>query len=74
MLPPAEKYLHCIVLSLSTRGGVIQKREGRKKALRSGRRGRHEFVARDFRGNATLPFSVGSYAQPLQAADIYIAR
>jgi hypothetical protein len=46
-----------------------------EECLRGGRRGRHEFIARNFRGNAHAPVFGGLDTHNFsQAADIHIAR
>src|SRR5882762_11023588 len=71
---PQRKNTSTVLYSVIDTGGSHPKRGREKKALRSSRRGRHEFVARDFRGNAHPAVLGGLDTHNLsQAADIYIA-
>src|ERR1700676_2015405 len=75
MASPSREILPPYCTQLSTRGGSRPKRGRGEKVLCSGRRGRHEFIARDFRGNAHPAVLGGLDTHNLsQAADIYIAR
>src|SRR6267143_1122216 len=75
MASPSGKIPPLYCTQVSTRWGSRPKRGRREKVLRSGRRGRHEFVARDFRGNAHPAVLGGLDTHNLsQAPDIYIAR
>src|ERR1700694_31870 len=75
MASPSRKIPPLYCTQLSTRWGSRPERGKEEKVLRSGRRGRHEFIARDFRGNAHPPVLGGLDAHNLaQAANIYIAR
>src|SRR6266852_592214 len=72
MASPSRKRFHRIVLSCCRERGVTQKVG--EEILRGGRRRRHEFIARDFRGNAHPAVLSGFDTHNLsQAADIYIA-
>src|SRR6267378_4510562 len=72
---PQRKNTSTVLYSVIDTRGSHPKTGREKKALRSGRRGRHEFVARDFRGNAHPAVLGGLDTHNLsQAADIYIAR
>src|SRR5258708_6661465 len=73
MASPSRKTFHSIVLSCRRKRGVTRKVG--EEVLRGGRRGRHEFIARDFRGNAHPAVLSGLDTHNLsQAADIYVAR
>src|SRR5260370_12387366 len=75
MASPSRKTFHRIVLSCRRKRGVTRKRGGEEKVLRGRRGSRHEFMARDFRGNAHPAVLSGLDTHNLsQAADIYVAR
>src|SRR5260370_6088044 len=75
MASPSRKTFHRIVLSCRRKRGVTRKRGGEEKVLRGRRGSRHEFIARDFRGNAHPAVLSGLDTHNLsQAADIYVAR
>src|SRR5258705_13640191 len=72
MASPSGRVLHAIVLSCGREQELSEKRG---KILCSRRRGRHEFIASDFRGNAHSAVLGGLDTHNLsQAADVYIAR
>src|SRR5882762_7726120 len=71
---PQRKNSSTVLYSVIDTGGSHPKRGREKKALRSSRRGRHELIARDFRGNAHPAVLGGLHLNNhTQAADIYIA-
>src|SRR5712692_7608590 len=73
MASPSRKTFHRIVLSCRRKRGVTRKVG--EEVLRGSRRGRHEFIARDFRGNTHPAVLAGLDPHNLsQAADTYVAR